>query len=476
MTSTFLLVLLLSRSLLTVASPGLDGSQGVSTPLFRRSFPPTDPEKLGIWAQIQREKLEAKYHTPDLHRRGTGVNLLVNQDADSSYIGSIAIGTPPSTFSVILDTGSADLWIASEHCTSGCNSVSKFVTSSSTTYNNSSVPFNVTYGSGSASGYMGEDVIQMAGFTVANQSFAICDTVSDGLLQSPASGLMGLGFQTIASSGAVPLWETLVTSKTWSEPVMGFHLTRFGDVPTARTLEPGGSFDMGFTNTTLYDGDIEYIYLPQAGTYWLLSITKVTAQGNEIPIPGVLSSAAIDTGTTLVGGPGTLVARIYDQIPGSYAGSGAYQNYYIYPCNTQVNVTLSFGGTNWAVSPQDFRLQKISDTQCLGAFFQLETASTSPDWIVGDTFLKNVYTAFRYSPASVGFATLSSTAMSLNGHVSEPVPSPTMNSPGAGPTITAAGSSGTSQPTSKGHVNQFFVHPFLIPLIYFAMNFHTMLY
>jgi cathepsin D len=32
--------------------------------------------------------------------------------------------------------------------------------------------------------------------------------------------------------------------------------------------------------------------------------------------------------------------------------------------------------------------------------------SNGPGWIIGDTFLKNVYTVFRANPASVGFAAL----------------------------------------------------------------------
>jgi cathepsin D len=66
----------------------------------------------------------------------------------------------------------------------------------------------------------------MAGFAVSGETFALCTTVSDGLLNDPVSGLMGLGFQTIASSGAMPFWQRLVTRGAWTEPVMSFFLTR----------------------------------------------------------------------------------------------------------------------------------------------------------------------------------------------------------------------------------------------------------
>jgi len=37
-------------------------------------------------------------------------------------------------------------------------------------------------------------------------------------------------------------------------------------------------------------------------------------------------------------------------------------------------------------------------------FFGLDINNGIVDWIVGDAFLKNVYTVFRQSPAAVGFA------------------------------------------------------------------------
>lgn len=61
---------------------------------------------------------------------------------------------------------------------------------------------------------------------MSNQILAVCDEVSANLLNTPVSGLMGLAFQTIASSGATPFWETLASSGAWTEPLMAFQLTR----------------------------------------------------------------------------------------------------------------------------------------------------------------------------------------------------------------------------------------------------------
>ncbi|KAF8972676.1 aspartic peptidase A1 [Flammula alnicola] len=469
-------VILLSLSLQTSAAPQADNAPnapaGLSMSLKKRAPSPRTPEEWGIWAKNHREGLEAKYGNTRHEKRGAGTNLLSNQNGDSSYFGSIAIGTPPKAFNVILDTGSADLWIADSACITGCESVPTFDSASSSTFHNQSTSFSITYGSGRAAGSLGSDVVQMAGFSVANQVFALCNLVSSGLLNNPVSGLLGLAFQTIASSKATPLWETLVTSGAWDSPLMAFQLTRFLNDSSVQSQEFGGSFSMGFTNTSLYTGDIDYVNLPVQGSYWILPITSMTVQGNSVSLPsGQDSYAAIDTGTTLVGGPSTYISQIFAQIPGSSPGTGNFQNYYTYPCDTTVNVTLSFGGTRtWTISPADFQLSRLTRSTCLGAFFELSTGSSAPSWIIGDTFLKNVYSVFRYQPLSVGFAQLSPAALAED-NSNTPVPSATIGS-----ATTVSASAGSRQSANGGlslrptTSNQFIFAPgaAIVPLLVFC--------
>lgn len=133
----------------------------------------------------------------------------------------------------------------------------------------------------------------MAGFSIPSQVFgtytfshvflcrdadekvlALCNQVSTNLLSSPVSGLLGLAYQTIAASKAVPFWQALVQGGSWSQPLMSFVLTRFTNTTNPNVEEPGGVFTMGYVNTSLYTGDIEYTNIPAGSeTYWLIPMT-----------------------------------------------------------------------------------------------------------------------------------------------------------------------------------------------------------
>ena len=135
----------------------------------------------------------------------------------------------------------------------------------------------------------------MAGFEVRAQTFgtsprpkksplsltvlsAVVTQISSNLLTAPVSGLMGLGFSTIASSGATPFWEALANSDgTLDQPLMAFQLTRFVDDAQAQQLEPGGTFNLGSTNSSLFTGSIDYQSIPsgQEG-YWIQELTGMS--------------------------------------------------------------------------------------------------------------------------------------------------------------------------------------------------------
>ncbi|KAG9100756.1 hypothetical protein FS749_013053 [Ceratobasidium sp. UAMH 11750] len=427
------------KSLLLLSLVSAASASSNHIPLVRRARSGiVTPESLAA----QLEAIDSKYgrlggKSKVKPRQTNSGTPMVNQAGDTSYYGVMNVGTPPAPYGVALDTGSSDLWFQSDTCT-GCTQGVKLRTTS-TSLKQTGAPFSITYGSGTVGGQIASDVVQMGGFTVQNQVMGLVNQTTGVLLAGQTAGLLGLAFQFLSNTQSTPFWEALVSGGQWTEPLMSFWMTRFTNVTSAREEEYGGEFRMGGTNTTLYTGDIEYHDLPATvQSYWMIPLRQISVNGGQ-PITitnlGVTSLAAIDTGTTLIGGPPDIVASIYQQIPGSQRGTGNLQRYWIYPCNQAVTITFNFDGRAWPMAPADFQLLTNDPSLCVGSIFEASLGGLGnpdvPQWIVGDAFLKNVYSVFRYNPPSIGFAQLS--AFAASGGVG-PAPSNAPTSSAAAPT------------------------------------------
>lgn len=404
-----------------------------SFPLSQRRSPASrsSREELVSWANQHRHGLHAKYGltTPEKTKRAVGEAALVNFQDDSTWFTAADFGTPATSVNMVLDTGSADIWV-----TPGTDS---YEPSSSSTFVNETSSFSITYGSGQVAGYLATDTVVLANHSVPEQTFAVATQVSSDLLDGTTSGIIGLGFQALSTSKSTPIWSKA------GETEFAFYLQRASSTSSASTSSatgsgsggggmPGGTFPgkrqttssstssssssdttaggyftLGGTNTSLYQGDINWSNVITKG-YWLITLGGVTVNNSTVDI-GDTNKAAIDTGTTLIGGPDAVVESLYAQIPGSSAVSGA-DGYYQFPCDTDVNATMTFGSEMYSINSQDFLVAQVDSAgqNCMGAFFSLSTTSSSTlQWVVGGAFLKSVYSVFKDGDtAQVGFAAL----------------------------------------------------------------------
>ena len=89
---------------------------------------------------------------------------------------------------------------------------------------------------------------------------------------------------------------------------------------------------MGGTNTSLYTGNIDYINVPQTQDgHWTIPLSSIHVDSTVIDTStptyhGQL--AAIDTGSSTIGGPDNEVDKIYANIKGSLRGTGGNAPFY----------------------------------------------------------------------------------------------------------------------------------------------------
>ena len=152
---------------------------------------------------------------------------------DEQYYGLITIGG--QSFNVMFDTGSSNLWVPSTDC-SLCTSSNKFDTSSSSTFSTiSGETFSVRYGSGSASGYVGSDIVTLGDLTTS-ADFGVVTSIGSSN-ENQWDGICGLAYEGIADDYIDPLLVQLYNSGQVSNKQFAFYLN--DDAP-AMTL---GGYD-----------------------------------------------------------------------------------------------------------------------------------------------------------------------------------------------------------------------------------------
>lgn len=236
------------------------------------------------------------YETPRVDPPGLALTLLPD-------FSEISLGTPQS-FKVVLDTGSSNLWVPSSECNSiACYLHSKYDSSSSSTYKKNGSEFEIQYGSGSLSGFVSQDTLQIGDLKVKKQDFAEA-TNEPGLAFAFGrfDGILGLGYDTISVNKMVPPFYNMLSQDLLDEPVFAFYL---GD-----TNKEGDSSEATFggLDKSHYTGELTKIPLRRKA-YWEVEFNAITFGDNTADLDN--TGIILDTGTSLIALPSTLAELLY---------------------------------------------------------------------------------------------------------------------------------------------------------------------
>jgi hypothetical protein len=313
----------------------------------------------------------------------------VDQDGtDFSYFAQVRIGSNGTPMNMLLDTGAGTSWVMGHDCTSEpCKNHNNFGAQDSTTYKETGVDFELHYGSGNVTGHMATDTFTLAGLTV-KPTFGVALVASDDFNNFPIDGILGLA----QSKGPHDTFiETLVASKILKANMFGVSISRSADGPNT------GVLNFGFPDTTRFVGDLAYTSVhaekKEQGD-WAIPMDDISFDGKKAGIQ--FKVAYIDTGTSYIFTRKEEVKKLHDLIPGATSEDGITWRV---PCTTITDLRLTFGTNSYAISSKDW-VGPVKDGKCTSNIYGHDVVGDA--WLLGDTFLKNVYAVFDVDQHRIG--------------------------------------------------------------------------
>jgi len=311
---------------------------------------------------------------------------LDNETPDIGYLATVQMGTPPQNYLILMDSGSADLWVASEDC-KDCGQHQTLGTQSSSTFTDSGSPFSVTYGTGSVSGDIVTDDITVAGLTLKAHTFGVATQETDDFSADtvPFDGLMGLAQSTLSQQQTATPVEALAAQGLIADAITSYKISRSAD-----NLNDG-EITFGALDSTKFDA-ATLVTTPNVNQqgFWEAAMDDVTVDGQSVGLDG--RTAILDTGTTLIVAPQADAEAVHNLITGSTSdGQGGFT----VPCTFNQSVALTFGGSAFAIDPRDIAAQPVNANDptgdCVSGISGGSFGTSDTEWLVGDVFLKNAY-------------------------------------------------------------------------------------
>jgi len=339
-----------------------------------------------------------------------GIEVPLNYSKDvleAQYYGAMTIGTPAQDFSVLFDTGSANLWVPSTRCcgtevncpinieNAACQYHNTYDDTASTTYVANGSRIFISYGAGPVGGFVSEDTVTVGTAIVQKQLFGeiIFEKPVNTFSQEKFDGIVGLGFPALAANGITPVFTNMWAQGQLEQNLFSFYFNR------DYTSSIGGSINLGGIDKSHYTGEINYhpVVYPEQG-YWSITLQSVSYNGEDLgPIS---SSCIVDSGTPVIGLPTAVADQINELIGGTPNEDGAYT----VPCNTVDSlddVSFYFDDIEYKLAPSDYIIVEGSGFSKTCTSGIVDTGSMT---LMGDVFMRSYYTVFNYGEMSVGFA------------------------------------------------------------------------
>ncbi|KAG1783686.1 aspartic peptidase domain-containing protein [Suillus placidus] len=375
---------------------------------------------------LQHDKARAaalKDHSISTHDRRAG-SIPATNDA-IGYTAAIGVGSPATTYTLIVDTGSSNTWV-------GATTPYKMTSTSV----NTGQPVMVDYGSGAFLGMTYNDIKYLrlstgteytdtvtlgSGLTITHQSIGVAST-STGF--TGIDGILGIGpvdltVDTLINSPATTI--PTVTDNLYGQGTISQNVVAIFFEPPTSPKVINGELTFGGTDATKYTGSIAYTPISPYGSasdFW--GINESITYGTTTILS--TTSGIVDTGATLI----LIAINAFSTYQSAIGATLDQTTGLLHITSTQYsalkNLNFNVGSNIYALTPNGQIWPRALNTYIGGStgfiYFVVNSIGSPSgqglDFINGYTFLERFYSVFDITNARIGFAKTSYTDATTN--------------------------------------------------------------
>ncbi|CEP63195.1 pepsin-like aspartic protease LALA0_S07e04610g [Lachancea lanzarotensis] len=391
-----------------------------------------------------------------LTKRSDGTALVYLKNEQTFYSVNIGVGTPEQNQTLLIDTGSSDLWLMGSNnpycakssskknvdveekdlrswissitaqlstvtqvtgtqpgptsvsagdATLSCSQYGTFATDSSSSFKSNNSEFYISYGDGTyALGTWGSDKVTLQDVQIPSVNFAVANESTSEF------GVMGIGMEDLESTNTLSKDRRTYINFPSALVLQGDIQSRAFSLYLNKLEETQGTILFGGVDHSKYTGSLYTV--PIINTYKNLGYAnpirfEITLQGLGIDANNTQKTytttkipVVLDSGSTISYLPASLVSAVASSLKAQYDSSSEL---YLFDCSEvsdDDSFVFDFGGFQIRSSLANYVIQTSDSSQCaLGMIPQ-----TSGSYILGDNFLTAAYVVYDIDNMQISMA------------------------------------------------------------------------